>query len=347
LAKAIAVLCSDIHYSLPNLKLADAAMRMAIAKANELQVPLIVAGDLHDTKANLRGECVNAMIDTFKTYDIGVKYQYEEDEEFEKLLPFVLVGNHDKIHEKSQDNSLNFLNGVANIISKPGFTNEISCNRNSLWFIPYQHDINELKKAIKRVEDGAVVIMHQGITGSNAGEYIQDKSAITKDDVAGMRVISGHYHTRQTIALPDNGVWDYIGNPFTQNFGEANDPPKGFQILNEDGSLIFVPTNLRKHVIWNEYFGVNTNQPSLSRDDLLWFKMHGTKEQLSNFNRSQIPLSMPFKLDLIPIDTKVSQVNTTQNLTQSEVLDSLIDSLTNTTDEAKSRLKQIWKDLCE
>ena len=57
-----AVLISDVHYSLQTLPLADKVMRMAIDKANSLGVPLIVAGDLHDTKANMRAECVNAMI---------------------------------------------------------------------------------------------------------------------------------------------------------------------------------------------------------------------------------------------------------------------------------------------
>lgn len=63
--KPEAVLISDIHYNIQTLPLADAAVNMAITKANQLGVPLIVCGDLHDTKANLRGECVNAMLETF------------------------------------------------------------------------------------------------------------------------------------------------------------------------------------------------------------------------------------------------------------------------------------------
>ena len=62
----IAVLISDVHYNLQNLKVADAAMNLAIDKALDLGIDLIVAGDLHDTKANLRGECVSVMRKTFK-----------------------------------------------------------------------------------------------------------------------------------------------------------------------------------------------------------------------------------------------------------------------------------------
>ena len=80
MSKPIAVLISDVHYNLTTLPLADAAMRQAIAEANSLGVPLIVAGDLHDTKANLRGECVNAMIEAFAMLDHGC---------------YILRGNHD------------------------------------------------------------------------------------------------------------------------------------------------------------------------------------------------------------------------------------------------------------
>ena len=38
--KPVAVIISDVHYSLKTLELADAAMRLAIAKANNLDVPV-------------------------------------------------------------------------------------------------------------------------------------------------------------------------------------------------------------------------------------------------------------------------------------------------------------------
>lgn len=317
----VAVLISDVHYSLPNLKLADAAMRMAIAKANALGVPLIVAGDLHDTKANLRGECISAIIETFK---------------LAKIKPIVLVGNHDLISEKDMSkHALDFLAPYASIQKYCGG-----------WkyghLVAYHNNSDELLTYLKTIPKGSTLIMHQGITGSNSGEYIQDKSAITKDDVAGMRVISGHYHARQTIELLDGGSWSYIGNPFTTNFGEANDPPKGFQILMDDGSLEFIPTNLRKHIVYELNLAEVTPLAFNHQiGDLIWLKVTGTKEQLSTFKK-------PFdcRLDLVPLDT-VSQVNAPQNLTQSEILDQLIDSLTNTSDETKLRLKDTWKRLIE
>jgi DNA repair exonuclease SbcCD nuclease subunit len=326
--KPIAVLISDIHYSLKNLELADNSMRQAIAKANDLQVPLIVAGDLRDTKANMRAEEVNRLIETFKL----VRKAY------------IMVGNHDKINEKSEDHSLNFLaSDKVVIVDKPLFLPE-----NFIKLIPYQNDIKEFKDALGPY---TAHIAHQGIQGSDSGEYIQDKTAITKDDVAGLRVISGHYHKRQTIDLPDGGKWDYIGNPFSQNFAEANDPEKGFQILMDDGSLEFVPTNLRKHVVYDlehiepghgptiPYREINPN-----KGDLVWVKFKGTKASLSKYSKEKIQAMYGlenFKLDLIPTDI-APQASKKQNLTQPQLLDSIIDSLA-IDDDRKTAIKDAWR----
>lgn len=334
MSRPVAVLAADIHYNLQNLTLSDAAMRMAIHKANALNVPLIVAGDLHDTKANLRGECINAMIKTFEMADI---------------MPWIIVGNHDKIHEKSLDNSLGFLAPYAHIIDEPLYLSSADI-LGGAYLIPYQHDTDVLKQYLSSAPK-KILIMHQGLQSSNMGDYIQDKSAITKEDVSGFRVISGHYHARQTIALPDSGKWDFIGSPFTMTYGEANDPPKGFQILMSDGSLEFVPTNLRKHVVINvTAVAVTKGYPTsiLQEDDLNWIKVSGTKEELSLITRDKLKKAYNlenFRLDLIPTDTATQAP--VAKLSQSEMLDSLINSLTNTSEERKSRLLELWRSLYE
>jgi DNA repair exonuclease SbcCD nuclease subunit len=342
MSKPVAVLISDVHYSLPTLKLADAAMRLAIAKANSLKVPLIVAGDLHDTKANMRAECVNAMIDTLTLCD----------------QVYIMVGNHDRIHEKSQDHALNFLNRF-NVIDKPMYDKQLGLNSTQriqlgLNFIPYQHDPAECRKALNEVRGKAITIMHQGIQGSNSGEYIQDKSAINPEDVAGMRVISGHYHTCQDIVLPDGGLWSYIGNPYTLNYAEANDPPKGFQILMDDGSLEFVPTNLRKHVVVNCLVqDGHTVTPAfdISVQDLVWVKVSGTKQELATITKDAIKKVLngfdTFRIDLIPTDLPINTHKAQQKLSGGELVDSIIDQLPDVAEDRAIRLKTKWKALCE
>lgn len=322
---------SDIHYSVPTLKLADAAMRQALDKANELEVPLIVSGDLHDSKANMRAECVNAMIETFK-----LAHQ----------KPYVLVGNHDKINEKSAEHSINFLDPYCHLIDNLRgvlIYNHIFC-------IPYHHDVADLLTVLRGVPKGSTIIMHQGIEGSHSGEYLQDKSAITKQDVAGLRVISGHYHRRQDIELPNGGLWSYVGNPYTLNFGEASDPEKGFQILMDDGSLEFVPTNLREHVVIDcTVDGMKGEVIFLGEErDLVWVKLRGSKQELSKWTKTDIATNLDiiqdFRLELIHTDSEIKAEK--QNLSQGPLLDLLIDSLSDASAERKRRLKTLWKNLC-
>lgn len=350
--KPLAVIISDIHYSLNTLKLADAAMRHAIDTANRLNVPVIVAGDLHDTKANLRAECVNAMIETFDLC----------------FLPAtILVGNHDKINEKSEDNALNFLEKHSEfIVSKPGRYPVASGLRDEtnphlvecyIHMIPYQHDPDALRAYLKTIPKGSTVIMHQGIQGSESGEYIQDKSAINPEDVAGLNVISGHYHTRQTIELPEGGRWQYVGNPFTLNYAEANDPPKGYLILMDDGTTKFVPTNLRKHVKFEltaEWLGEASLVPPgafAGPDDLLWVKVHGTRAELAPWTKDSITRSLylekrQFRLDLIPTDPDISTAGADKALVGAELMDSLLEQSV-PAGAPLERLKAKWRECIE
>ena len=331
--KPIAVLISDVHYSVPTLELADNAIRQAIAKANALDVPLIVAGDLHDTKANMRAECVNAMIDTFT----------------EVSGAFILRGNHDAINEKSKQHALNFLAAQdLSIVSSP-----TRIYAYDLILIPYEYDIEVLRTYLKTIPKGSTVIMHQGLTSAAPGEYTHDKTAISKEDVAGLRVISGHYHSRQDITLPEGGLWSYIGNSYTLNYGEANDPPKGFQVLYDDGSLQFINTYLRRHTVRNLTFselnGKLYHITLQTVNDLILVKLTGTKEELCTVNKVHIAQKLgimdSFRLDLIPLETTSQQRHIKSDMAQDVLLDHTIVSLENTSDEQKARLKQLWRTL--
>lgn len=340
--KPVAVLTSDVHYNLQTLPLADAAMRLAIKKANDLKVPLVVAGDLHDTKANLRAECMNAMLETFNLL---------------KKTCFILRGNHDAVNEKSKEHALSFLKRectyndytdvdlpAREIISTPWFYNELEgINGYCIHLIPYHHDTDELRGYLKKVDKGSCIIMHQGLTGTNSGEYIQDKSALNPEDVAGFRVISGHYHTRQTIQLPDGGQWDYIGSPYTLNYAEANDSEKGFQILMSDGSLEFVPTNLRKHVkLEVNYTDEINHKLSFYTDaDLIWLKVCGPRDVLANFNSSKLIRNC--RIEFVYEETNPIKPLTIQ-LSDTDQLDRIIDSRLDVSEEGRERVKKMWKE---
>lgn len=333
MSRPICVIAGDIHYNLNNLELADKATHMAITKANELKVPFIANGDTHDSKANLRGECVNAMIETFKTAHIR---------------PYINIGNHCKISAKGKEHSLNFLAPYANIIDVPSFIEELK-----LYIIPYFDDVKELRDLLSRTPINSTLIMHQGLMSGQPGDYIKDHSALNPEDLADFRTILSHYHARQDIKCgrPRKGaigLASYIGNPYTVSFGEANDPPKGFQILMDDGTLEFVPTNLRKHIVISTE--IESDWPIslkgiLKATNLHWLKIHGAKEVLNKITRKQAADWLgveEFKLDLIPTDITTNQEHIKSDMSKAQVLDLLIDSMNNS-NEQKTRLKELWR----
>ncbi len=341
--KPIAVMVADVHYNPTTLPLADAAMRQAIRKANELGVPFIVAGDLHDTKALLRGECVNAMIETFKTCETKA---------------YVIVGNHCRLNEKGEAHSLNFLAPYAVIVAKPRYVQEVEAV-----LLPYYSDANELRTTIFDLHPGCHrLIMHQGLNGVMS-HYIQDKSAIDPDDVKDFRVISGHYHKAQDIKTgrPRKGgvgLFSYIGNPYYLNFGEANDGPKGFQVLYDDGLMEQVPTNLRRHWVLERTTEEIRNM--MSREDvwygcgptsvdLLWLKVKGPQSELKKLNKKEIGQKLlrhsNFKLDLIPTESEqLEEGHKADTLKDTDVLDALI-SATSEPESQKKYLKALWREI--
>jgi len=303
----IAVLIADVHYNLNTLERADRSMRTAIGEANRLDVPLIVAGDLHDTKALLRGECVNAIVETFK---------------LAKFTPYVIIGNHCRINEKSKEHSLNFLDNKAFIVDKEPW------HFHDWLLVPYNHDPSNVYPLIK---DSPKVIMHQGLKTGNPGEYINDHSALEVLKLTNKRIISGHYHTRQTIELL-NGTWDYIGNPYSLTFGEAKDPDKGFQVLYDDGSLEFIPTNEPKHVVIT--IDGSTNNISISSPikpkDYILVKYTCDASKVPNdikkylIERYNIPED--FKLEVTLTKQDIDDLNTADKLTTDDLIYAVIEN---------------------
>lgn len=299
--KPLAVLISDVHYNLQTLPSADAAMRQAVSAANLLSIPLVVAGDLHDTKADLRGECVSAIIKTFKLCN---------------LVPVVIVGNHCKINEKSKDHSLVFLEAYSQIVDEgPLWVKTLDS-----YLIPYQCDPATLERMLSTIPKESMLIIHQGCSDAKAGHYIQDRTALSRAHFADFRVISGHYHTRQDIKCGrprrnQTGVFSYLGNPYTLNYGEAADLPKGYSILYNDRTLEFCPTNLRKHVVTNlsfdgTTFTVGSTTGVFSDGDLLCVKVSASFVDLYDLTKTKVAkflgIDLNFKLDCAPTDEPIA-----------------------------------------
>ncbi len=330
-----AVLISDEHYTPSSLPIAHAAMKQALKKAEELEVPLISCGDLLDSKAIIRAECANALIELFSTAQTRI---------------IVLVGNHTLINEKGSEHSLNFLSPYAEVIGEPKFDDALG-----IWLIPYQSSHDKLKLTLSGCAKGSTIIMHQGVLGADMGHYVKDSTSISKEDFADFRVISGHYHKAQDIKCgrPQRGavgLFSYVGSPYTTSFSEANDGPKGFRILHSDGILESVPTNLRKHIVLDRpILAALTPVPEYNQGDLVWFKLRGPKAALDECNKDHIGKKLfghsNFKLDKIP-DEEVYSNEIEKDLKDSEILDNLIDSTLADADQKKV-LKGLWREVIE
>lgn len=328
--KPVAVLTSDVHYSLSTLQLADKAFQMAIDKAAELGVPLIDAGDLTNDKAILRAEVVNALIDTMEyAARVGVEVT-------------LLVGNHSLCNEKGSEHALHFLEPYATVVSAP-------VEYRGLYLIPYQPSPEAFQDALAPVPHGSQLIIHQGVRDANPGHYIQDHSAVEPHVLQPYRSVGGHYHTRQSI-----GTHTFIGNPYTLTFAEANDPDKGFQVLFDDGTLELIRTGLRKHVII-ETSTAELDEASLvgadpfqrpEPTDLVWLKVTGTRLELEALSKpalaKSLGMSSNFKLDLIPTDQKVGHMTQKEGQTDSDLMDELIDR-SQENEQQKEALKALYR----
>jgi len=321
-SKPLAVLISDIHYTLGTLDLADSALRSAIKAAEDLNIPLIIAGDTLDSKSIIRAECANRLITTLKS---------------SKVKTFTIVGNHDRINEKSSEHSLNFLEEYTTIVNS-------TFNIDNVWLLAYQHDKQYITDTLKVIPHNDIVIMHQGVKSAYMGHYIQDKTSLPLEAFKNHRVISGHYHRAQ-----DLGTVSYIGNPYTLSFGEANDGPKGYAVLYSDGSMERIPLDLRKHVVIDTSIDELSNLTNNTRPiDLVLLKIKGNRHDLQNLKLSEIrkKFVQPIKIDLIPTDQNVGHMTSNVVQTDAEILDKVIDT-TSTDPNEVALLKKHWRLLLE
>jgi DNA repair exonuclease SbcCD nuclease subunit len=320
-----------VHYSLNTKDIADKAFRAAIDKAHELNVPLIDCGDLTNDKAILRGEVVNLLIDTLKYANTL------------KVPIYLLVGNHSLINEKGQEHVLGFLRPYAEIVDKP-----IPFWRGAM--IPYQSTTEAFLEALPTDPFQTLIIAHQGFQGAFMGEYLQDRSSVPlKGFLERYRVFSGHYHRHQTV---ENVT--YVGNPYTLNFAEANDPAKGFIVLNDDLTFERIILPFRKHiVIESNTKDIYNTQVFVNEDDLVWLKVTGPYSELKKFKKEEIGLKLfghsNFKLDLIQTESTTNKRIDTGDLgpyAPYDIMDHIIDNLDDP-HEHKTKLKAAYREIIE
>lgn len=336
MSKPVAVIIGDVHFTVGTLDLATRAVKIAMWQAMRLRVPLILNGDTLDSKAIIRGECANRLIEILEEYNVKV---------------YVSVGNHDLINEKGSEHSLNFLKPYCDVIQTPVFLYSLQS-----YVIPYQTSPEALQSILDGIPKGSRLILHQGVRTAFMGHYIQDKTSLPQEAFADYRVIASHYHRRQDIKCGrprrgSVGLFSYVGNPYSLSFGEANDGPKGLSVLMDDGSLEFHPLGLRSHKILELNVtpggGLEFDKRNMPLvDDLVWVKARGSRFDLNKLDKillAAIVGHTDYKLEKIYQDTP--QVNKRlENLTNEQLFDSIIDS-TSESQVTKEQLKKVWREL--
>lgn len=236
----------------------------------EQGLPAIWLGDLLDTKEVIRGKSLNTWVDYFKS---------------SKLKHYVLVGNHDWFNLDCKDHSLEALKLLPNVavIDKP--TQFVNL---PFYMIPYIHDQDELKKALKEAPDNSVLIAHLELKGFDFGNGYICKEGLTKTSFRKFkRVISGHFHKYQ-----EDGNLMYLGTPFSHSFGEAGQ--KKFICLydaDEDRTQL-IGTPHRRHVSYE----LNCDNPDHLKQDfsaihpgnLYRIILTGKQENIDKFPRHQL-----------------------------------------------------------
>lgn len=320
----LVVATGDVHFKDKTMSLARTSVMEGLRLAERLGVPFLINGDLLDNKNNINAKCANALIEIFQNSHVET---------------YVNVGNHDRLSEKDTQHSLNFLKPYVNVIDEPTYVENLNA-----YIVPYQNSSEELENIISKCKKSNLVFMHQGIKGAHMGDYIVDKTSVDTSKLGNLRVILSHYHKAQDI-----GNASFLGSPYTISFTEANDGPKGIQIVYTDGSLELVPLSLRKHVIIERT--IDTVFDSLDKhireDDVIWLKVKGMFLDLQKLSKKQIGQKvighMNFKYDPIPTDEKQVAFSI-DKLSNTEILDKLIDT-SQESDANKTFLKTLYREI--
>lgn len=167
---------------------------------------LIHAGDMFDNRSSIDIKVLNEVFRLFR-------------DDLEDFQIYCIVGNHDTVYKNSIEvNSVETLRGFLNVhvVSSPVMVGDIALvpwvvNKDNFWLF-------------MRDNKPKVTVGHFEITGgkTNSSGYDSNPDHLNPNDFDGFTkmVISGHYHHRSVMNLPNCDI-HYIGNCYHLNRGDA------------------------------------------------------------------------------------------------------------------------------
>jgi DNA repair exonuclease SbcCD nuclease subunit len=241
--------------------------------------PVVILGDLFDTKEIVRGKCLNFVLKRLSE---------------SKLHFYILVGNHDWFNLDCKEHSLEALKTLKNvsIVDKPF---RMNMDSRAVLMLPYYDNMEALKAELAEAKEGGTdfVFMHQGVVGFDYGNgYIADGNGhgeIKPDFLQGFtRIISGHFHK-----YAEDGNLMFLGTPFSHTFGES-DQKKYIGILSpHENELELLETPFPKHrtveVDCSKPDALKKLKKQMNDKDLFRVKLIGTGIEIKSIDQSQFP----------------------------------------------------------
>lgn len=216
-------------------------------------LPAIWLGDLLDTKEVIRGKCLNAAIEYFRT---------------SKLRHIILIGNHDWFNLECLAHSLEALKLLPNVvvIDKPTQIDDLT-------FLPYIHDKEILSQELANFcDENRTLIAHLEITNFDFGNGHLCPGGLPLTALSGFkRVISGHFHKFQ-----QSENLTYLGTPFSHSFGESNQTKYIGMLDTETNELKLAETPFPKHF---------TIEIDCDSSDISYTALVGDEDCVNNFYR--------------------------------------------------------------
>lgn len=163
---------------------------------------VLILGDLTDAKDKHSSTLVNSVVEGLRLLDGPI---------------YINKGNHDFI---DVDNPyFKFLNELDNVhfICDPTYVKSINS-----FFLPYQSTQDAFNRAFKAVPSGALVFMHQTITGA-ISETGQALTGFTMPSGHKAKAVySGDIHVPHKV--DHKGTVTYVGSPYHVHFGDKFEP---------------------------------------------------------------------------------------------------------------------------
>lgn len=253
----------------------------------EKQLPAIWLGDFFDTKEVIRGTCLNLVYNRLKE---------------SKLEHIILVGNHDWFNLDCQDHALQVLKELPNVtvVDKPMILH-------GMWFVPYMHDVEQLRALFKDVNDRvtqSVIFGHFDIANFDYGNGFMCETGLTDDDFKKFDVvISGHFHKYQ-----QRKNITYLGTPFSHSFGESNQDKYIGVFDSETYNLELIPTPFPRHLTFDIDCRTIMESEFQETHDFCRVILNGTSEQILRY-KSNTNIPENFKIIERPTDEFMNNVS--------------------------------------